>query len=61
LDVNSKHRCFLKQKHKIGIVAIRGRIELDVQKNVQMSQVEGVDVLCDSDVSGDIDKNIVVF
>jgi len=46
----------LKQKHKNGIAAIRGRIELDVIKNVQMSQVEGVDVLCDGDVPGHIKK-----
>jgi len=51
----------LKQEHKNGIAVIRRRIELDVPKNVQMSQVEGVDVLCDSDVPRDTEKNIVVF
>jgi len=50
LDVSSKHTCFLKQEHKNGIVAIRGRIELDVPKNIYMLQVEGVDVLYNSDV-----------
>jgi len=49
----------LKQEYKNGIVAIRGRIELDVLKNVQMSQIEEVDVLFDSDVPKDIKNNIV--
>jgi len=34
---------------------------LDVPKNVQMSQVEGVDVLYDGDVLEDIEKNTNVF
>jgi len=61
LDVNSKHTCFLKQKHKNGIAAIRDIIEMDVPKNVQMSQVEGVDVLCDGNVPGDIKKTQLRF
>jgi len=52
----TKNTCFLKQEHKNGIVAMRDRIELDVPKNVHMSQVEGVDVLCNGDVSEDIKK-----
>jgi len=61
LDVNSKYTCFLKQEYKNGIAIIRGKIDLDVPKNVQMSQVEGVDVLCNSDVPGDIEKNTNAF
>jgi len=61
LDINSRHTCFLKQEYKNGNAAIRGKIELNVPKNIQMSQVERVDVLCDSDVSGDIEKNIAAF
>jgi len=53
--------CFFKQEHKNGIVAIRDKIELDVPKNVQISHVEGVDVLCNGDVPGDIEKNIATF
>jgi len=51
----------LKQEYKNGIAAIRSRVELDVLKNVQMSQVEGVDVLCNGDVLSDIEKNTVAF
>jgi len=51
----------LKQDHKNGIATIRGKIELDVLKNVQMSQVEGVDVLYNRDVLGDIGKKAVAF
>jgi len=51
----------LKQEHKNGIADIRGRIELDVPKNVQISQVKGVDVLCNSDVPGDIKKNCCIL
>jgi len=52
---------FLKQKHKNRIVVIRSRNELDVPRNVQMSQV-GIDVLYNGDhVPGDIGKNSCVL
>lgn len=61
LDINNEQACFSKKKHEDRIVAMRGKIDLDVLENVWMSLAKQADVLYNSIVPRDIEKNIVVF
>jgi len=59
--VSIEQTCFSKHEYKDGIVAIEGRIEFNVPKNVWMLQVDWVDVLCNANVFLNIEINTSEF